>query len=108
MDPIDPNRPCDVLELLRAQVLAAEVDPPLDLLVHLPGQADAAGFGNSLQSGRHVDAVAINAGLVTHDVALIDADPKLHSAARIDRDVALQHRFLNSDRAIDRVQHAGK
>jgi len=94
--------------LLRAQILAIELDPTLDLLVHLPRQADAARRGDPFQSSRHIDAVAIDADLVTHDVALVDTDPKLHSAARIDRRVALQHRLLNGHRTIDRVQHTGK
>ena len=46
--------------------------------------------------------------LVDDDVAEIDADAELHAARRLDRGVALGHRPLDGDRALDRVHDAGE
>ena len=89
-------------------VLTNDVDLALDFLIHLAGQADAAGFGNVLQPGRHIDSVAIDPVAVADHIALVDADPKQHAPRRVDRRIALRHGLLNGDRAVDGIQHAGE
>ena len=62
-EPIDPYRPCDILEFL----LAAILERGVELVAHLPvgiiGYADAAGLGDTFKPCSNVDAVAVNIAL---------------------------------------------
>ena len=78
---IRAHRLGDVLELLLAPVLEANVQLTLDLAVDLAGDEDSARIGNAFKPGRDVDPVAINiAVIVNNHVAQIDADPQLKGA----------------------------
>ena len=71
------DRPGDVLDLLRAEVLEGEAQLVEDLVAHDAADADAAGFGQRLQPRRDVDAIAEDVVAVDDDVADIDADAEL-------------------------------
>src|SRR5262245_13593038 len=91
----------DVLELLLASVLEANVQLALDLAVDLARDEDAAWIGGAFKPGSDVDPVAINiALLVNNHVAQIDADPQLKRAL-VRREVILnfQPAFYGSQRA---------
>ena len=83
-------------------------DLPGDLLVDSARQANAAGFGDSLESRRDVDAVAIDILTFDDDIADVDPDPQ---EDRIDLGVAgivIPDQPLNFDGAADRVYRARK
>ena len=64
----------DVLELLLAAILEANVQLALDLAVHLFGNQDAARIGDPLQPDRNVDPVAKKIA-VSPDDNLPEIDP---------------------------------
>ena len=64
----------DVLELLFAPVLEANVQLALDFAVHLLGNQDAARIGDPLQPDRDVDPVAKKIA-VSPDDNLPEIDP---------------------------------
>ena len=74
----------------------------------LARDADAARLGDALQACGDVDAVAVDARLVVDDIAEVDADAELHPTICFDGGVALGHRLLDGDRALDRVHDAGE
>ena len=78
VQPIDPHRMGDILELLRPKISPADLNLVLDLFEYLAGNADPARLGDALQPRCDVDPIAIDASFVEDDVPLIDADPKLH------------------------------
>ena len=51
-----------------------------NLVIHLAGDAAAAGLCKAFETGSHVDAVAIDTGIVKDDVTLIDADAEAQAA----------------------------
>jgi hypothetical protein len=64
----------NVLHFLRADVGELNRELVGDLLVHRARDADAADFGEPLQPGRDVDAVAEQVAVALDDVADGDAD----------------------------------
>src|ERR1700730_5405417 len=82
-------------------------DLPGDLLVDSARQANAAGFGDSLESRRDVDAVAIDIFTFDDDIADVDPDPQ---EDRIDLGIAgiVANQPLNFDGAADGVHRARK
>ena len=57
-DAVDADRPRDVLDLLLAEILEAEIELVADLVAHDPADADPAGLGQSFQPRRDIDAIA--------------------------------------------------
>ncbi len=88
-DMIDGDRVVDVLELLRAAIDEAEVRQlAADLVEHLGRDADRTRPGDRLETGRDVDAVAVQIVAFDDDVADVDADAelqRLHLRPRIAR-----------------------
>ncbi len=101
MNGIAPHPLGDVLDLLLAEVLVAEAEDALDLLVDGPGDADPARFGQALEAGRHVHAVAVDVLALDDDLAEIDADAEVDLAVVRDTGVARGHRLLNLDGRLD-------
>src|SRR5262245_35797751 len=100
---IRADRPGDVLELLLAPVLEANVQLTLDLAVDLAGDEDAARIGAAFKPRRDVDPIAVNVALFVNDhVAQIDADPQLKGA------LVRREAILNFQPAPYRSQRAGK
>ena len=73
-DSVGANRLGDVLELLFAPVLEANVQLAFDFAVHLLGNQDAARIGDPLQPDRNVDPVAKKIA-VSPDDNLPEIDP---------------------------------
>jgi len=106
--PVDPHWPCDVLDLLLAQILEDEGQPVADVVMHRIGDEHPAGIGERLDARGDVDAVAIEIVALDDHVAEIDADAQLDAAVRPDSSVPLGHRLLHRDRAAHRVDDAGE
>ena len=51
---------------------------------------------------------AIDARVIVDHVSQIDTDAKLHASVRIDWHIALRHRFLDRDCALDCIDGAGE
>ena len=101
---IDPDRLGDVLELGWAEVGDLEIEPPLDLPVGLLGEADRPRLGDAFQPRGDIDAVAHQVAVAFLDhVAEMDADPKFDALVRRDPSVALDHRPLDFNGAVHRV-----
>ncbi len=66
------------------------------------------GSHKDLKPRRDVDAVAEDVVAVDDDVADVDADAKHDALVLGLLGIAVQHAALDSDRASDRVDHAGK
>ena len=81
-----------------------KVEPPFDLPVGVLGQADRAGLGDALKPRGDVDAVAhqIAVALLDH-IAEMDADAKFDALVGRDLSVALDHRPLDFNGAVHRV-----
>src|SRR5262249_52753972 len=90
-DCINPDRTCDVLELLLARISPVKDDLALDLTISAVRKANPPGIGERLQPRGNVDPIAVDALTVPYDVAHIDADAKLHPPLRLDRGIAGCH-----------------
>ena len=83
--------------MLFAQVLEPGLDLAAGLAHHVFRDADAAGIGQSFQSGCHVDAVAIEIVALDHYVAKIDADAQFKTVVRCHPGISVLQRRLNLD-----------
>ena len=54
------HRPGDVLDLLLAQILEAEIELVAHLVAHDPADADPARLGQRFEPRRDIDAVAVD------------------------------------------------
>ena len=70
-DPVNADRPVDVLEILLVEIFVRHVQAIADLIADRRGDADASGLG---EARRYVDAVAENVALVHDHIAEIDAN----------------------------------
>ena len=66
-----------------------------NFFVHLAADANAPGLRNRFETSRKVDAIAVDAGVVKDNVALVDPNAELHQHS-------LRHRPLDCHRALDR------
>ena len=105
---IGPDRLGDVLELDWAKIIDRKIEPGSYLAISVFGEADTVRLRDAFQPRSDVDAVAIDAAFIVDDIADIDANAELHAPFWLNRSVALCHFGLDSDRASDRVHHAGK
>jgi len=106
--PVDPHRPCDVLDLLLAQILERKGQPGADVVVNGVGDEDATGVGEGFDPCRDVDTVAIEVVALDDHVAEIDADAQFDAVVHRATAVPLGHRLLHRDRATHRIDDAGK
>jgi hypothetical protein len=107
-DAIDAHWPSDVLDLLLAQILKAEIDFVADLVADDAADADPARLGQSFQPCRDIDAVAVNILLVDDDIAEIDADAEFDAALFGNTVIAQGQLALQLDSAAHRVDGAGE
>src|SRR5207245_5866759 len=96
-DAVDAHWPGDVLDLLLAQILKAEIELVAHLVAHDAADADAARLGQGFEPCRDIDAVAVDVALVDDDVAQIDADAELDAALLGDAVIAQGHLALQLD-----------
>ena len=105
-NPIDPDRPCDVLEVLLADILEAQVEPVPHLSWTVARNANAARLRQRFEPGRDVDAVAVDVAVLDDDVAEIDADAEFDPLRARASGVALGHALLHGHGAGDRFDDA--
>ena len=98
----------DVLDVLITQGRKGDRQTGADLIAHRPRQADPAGFGQRLEPGGDVDAVAVKVGSFDDDVADMDADAEPHLFFGRAVGVLAGERLLHRDRAFDGIGGAGK
>src|SRR4029077_4552004 len=79
-NPVDPNRPGDVLDLLLAQILEDKGQPVAHVIMDRIGDEHPAGIGQSLDPRSNVDAIAIEVVALDDDVTEIDADAQFDAA----------------------------
>ena len=68
-DSVSADRLGDVLELLLAAILEANVQLAFDFAIHLLGNQDAARIGDPLQPDRNVDPVAVEFTVLPNDTS---------------------------------------
>src|SRR5205807_6608855 len=71
---VNPDRPCDVFEVLLAEILEIEIAPLSDLIMDDPRHIHSARPGQRLYSCGDVDAVSKDVAFLGDDVAEIDPD----------------------------------
>ena len=94
----------DVFQRHRAEVGDRQIKPSLDLPIGVLGQTDRPRLADALQPRGDIDAVAhqVAVALLDH-VAEMDADPKFDALVGRDPSVALDHRPLDFNGAVHRV-----
>jgi hypothetical protein len=105
-NPVDPNRPGDVLEFLLAGVLEAAFEPALDLIVDDARDAHFAGFRQGFEPGRDIHSVAVYVVILGDHIPEIDTDPKVDPLVARNGSVPFGHTSLEFDRAGDGFDHA--
>jgi hypothetical protein len=102
------DRAVDVLHRDFAGILKAHIDPVADAFVDDGGDANSAGLGQRLETGRDIDAVAVNIVALDDHVAEIDADAQndLRLAQGFVGQKAI--RPLHGQRAMDGVDDAAE
>jgi hypothetical protein len=98
----------DVLDLLLAEILEDKGQPVAHVVMNRIGDEHPAGFGQGLDPGGDVDAVAIEVVALDDYVAEIDADAHFDAVVRTGGGVPLGHRLLHLDRAAHRIDDAGE
>ena len=93
----------------RAEIADREIEPPLDLTIGVLGQTDRPRLGDALKPRGDIDAVAHQIAVAFLDyVAEMDADPKFDALVGRDLGVALDHRPLDFNGAVHRVDDAAE
>ena len=88
----------------RAKIADREIEPTLNLTIGVLGQTDRARLGDPLQPRGDIDAVAHQVAIGFLDyVAEMDADAKFDAFVRRDPSVAVDHRSLEFNGAVHRV-----
>ena len=80
--------------------------PVANMVVGGAREADPAGFGQRLESRRHVHAVPEDIALLGDDVAHMEADAELESPPAGNVAVAVAHAALDPDDALDGLDRA--
>ena len=98
----------DIFQVLRSHVFKGAVELPANLALRVIGNADAAGWSYSFQSGRDIHTVAEDVIVVEHDVADVNADAKLDPGLLGHVDVFERDPSLHLHRAAGGVHGAGE
>jgi hypothetical protein len=104
----DPHWPCDVLELPFACILEGDIEFAPNLPVRVIRDAYATGLRQSLQTRRHIHAVAENVTSIDDDITDIDADAELDALLIRHPGIALGHPALDIKSAAHCVHYAAK
>ena len=108
LDAMRANRPGDVLQRQRPDILEHDRQLVADMLAHRLRHQHAAGLAKLLQPCGDVHPVAQDEFAVGHHVAEIDADPVLEAPLGRHRLLLGGHHFLQLDRAQDGVDHGAE
>ena len=87
-------------------ILRGDINFATYLIIGRARQINTTGLGDSLQSRRHIDAIAHEVSIVLHDdVAEIDADAELDALVRRHSGTALSQAPLYFDRRTHRIHN---
>jgi hypothetical protein len=100
--------PCDVLELLVAQILERGVELAAHLPIGVVGDQHGAGIGDSLQAGRDVDAITEDVAVLDDDIADVHADAEFDAPVVGDVRIAFGHTHLHGNGATHGIDGAGE
>ena len=99
----------DVLQRHGAEIADLQIEPPLHLTIGVVGDANPSGLGDPLQARGDIDAIAHQVAVALFDhVAEMDANPKFDALVRRDPSIALDHRPLDFNGAVHRVDDAAE
>ena len=102
------NRFGDVLDPLFSEWNERDRQPASNLLAHRTGKADPTGFGQRLQPGRDIDAIAKEILPLDDQVPEMNSDPEAHLLTRRAGSVLVGDRLLEGDGAFDRIDRTGE
>ena len=102
------DRVRNVLDLLLAEIMKVEAHPAIGMSMHVLGDVGASRFGDLLEPGGDIHAVAINVVAAGDNVTDIDADPETDLSVFGNVRVALFHGVLDVKRKQHRIDDAGK
>ena len=71
-----------MFELLFAEIVEGQIKPVANLVIDVPGDADAAGLGNRFEPGGDVDALPVDVLAVVDYIAEIDTHAEVEWARR--------------------------
>ena len=108
VEPIDAHRPCDILEVLIAEIGEQGLHPTIHLLMNDIRSADAARLRNAFKARRYVDPIAKDIVAINNNVADIDANTELDLLVRRYFGISLWHGALNLDGTTNRIDRACK
>src|SRR5262249_36140285 len=100
--------PGDVLDLLFAHILERKIELIAHLIAHDAADADPPWLPYSFETGREIDATAINVFVVNDDVANVQTNTKLDTPFWRDLGVALGHLPLDIDSTAYTAADTGK
>jgi hypothetical protein len=107
MHTIHSHRTIDVLEVLLAQVLKCEVQPPDGILLDTRGHKDRAWIGECFETCRDVHPITEDVSILDNDITDMDTHSVLHAIIR-STGVVLAHPALHCDRTRDCLHDTGK
>jgi hypothetical protein len=99
---------CNVLDLLRPKVGKGQRQSFSNLPVGVTGDAHPSRFGQPLQPGRDVDAIAQEITTSDHHVADMDPNPEAQGTFWDHTRVQISQGLLDLDRALNGVHSAGE
>ncbi len=110
---IELDPPCshwlgDVLEVLLADIVEADLDLAPNLSISVIRYANAARLGNTLQPSSDIDSVAKDIVVVNDDITNMDADAEFNSDILRDVGILRSHCALDFDGAAGGIDCAGE
>ena len=103
---VDADRPPDILQVVRAEILEFVIELVGHMVVGHLGYEDAARLGERLEPGRDIDAVAEDIAVLGDDVAEIDPDPHRKPLLVGHLPIVPAHRVAQSNGAARRLDDA--
>ena len=106
--PPHPHRLGDVLDRLFTEILILQNQLILDVVMDSPGNANPARLCQALQPRRNVDPISIEPFILSHYIADVDANTKLHPAMSRKVSVPDLQLLLDCHRTLHGVHRTGK
>jgi hypothetical protein len=106
---IDSYRLGDVLEALWPEIGHRQIEPPFDLAIGVLRKTDAARLADPFETCGDIDAIAHQVAVaLLNNIAEMNADAEFDALVWRDLGIALDHRPLDFDGAVHRVDNAAE
>ncbi len=102
------HRALDVLDLVIAAVDEIDADATMHIFVDAVRNCHAAGIGERLETGSHVDPIAVEIAVLDHDVAEVNTDAENDGPVFRHVSVRGRHGLLKGCGAFDGVDGAAE